>query len=124
MKLTNKQIYTYTSNVLTAFSNEEQKMPIRLSFIIHKNKNTLLPLAQDIEQARLEIAQRYGDYNEEGNQFIIRPTEIAAAKKELEGLLELEQEVNIGMIKADSLSDDYNLTNAQMEAIMFMIEEA
>jgi hypothetical protein len=38
-------------------------------------------------------------------------------------LFELEQEVNIGIIKASSLSDEYNLSTAQMEAIMFMIDE-
>ena len=33
-----------------------------------------------------------------------------------------EQDVNIYMINIDSLSDDYAMTTAQMEAIMFMIE--
>jgi hypothetical protein len=39
-------------------------------------------------------------------------------------LFNIEQEINICMIKADSLSNDIELSMAQMEAIMFMIEEA
>jgi hypothetical protein len=42
--------------------------------------------------------------------------------KELNDLFNLEQDVNIYMINVDSLSDDYDMTTAQMEAIMFMIE--
>ena len=124
MKLTNKQIYTYASNMLTAFSDKDQSLPVRLNFFINKNKKILLALAQDIEQARLEIAHRYGQYEQKSNQFIIEPDKIALAQDELEGLFALEQEVNISMIKAENLSDDFNLTTAQMEAIMFMIEEA
>ena len=43
--------------------------------------------------------------------------------KELVDLLTLEQEVQIYTINIDNLSDDLALTTAQMEAIMFMIEQ-
>ncbi len=124
MKLTNNQIYTYASNLATAFADGQQNLPIRMSFFIHKNKNNLMELAQEIETTRMSIAQQYGEYDGEAHQFIIAPDKIDFVQSELIELFKLEQEVNIGMIKADSLSDDYNLTNAQMEAIMFMIEEA
>ena len=48
---------------------------------------------------------------------------ISEASKELNDLFNLEQDVNIYMINIDSLSDDYAMTTAQMEAIMFMTEE-
>lgn len=124
MKLTNNQIYTYASNLMAAFADGNQSLPIRMNFFIQKNKTNLLTLAQEIEHARIEIAQRYGEYDNETDQFVIPPENIELAQAEFTGLFELEQEVNIGMIKADSLSDDFNLTTAQMEAIMFMIEEA
>jgi hypothetical protein len=38
-------------------------------------------------------------------------------------LLSLEQEVQIYMININNLSDDLSLTTAQMEALMFMIEQ-
>jgi predicted nucleic acid-binding Zn-ribbon protein len=79
-------------------------------------------LAQDIEKARLEIAQHYGVLDEENQQYSIPNEKLAEASKELEDLFNLEQEVDIAKIKIDSLSDDLTMTTAQMEAIMFMID--
>lgn len=70
----------------------------------------------------MEIAQSYGEFNAEAQQFIIPPEKIAEASQELNDLFNLEQDVNIYTINIDSLSDDYDMTTAQMEAIMFMIE--
>jgi hypothetical protein len=97
---------------------------MKLNFCIQKNKKTLIELAQDIETARMEIAAAHGTLNEETGQYNIEPEKIADAQKELLELFDVEQEVNICMIKADSLTDDIMLTTAQVEAIMFMIEEA
>ena len=124
MKLTNLQIYNYAQQLAGAFMDGEQRLPVKLNFFIQKNKSTLISLAQDIEKARMEIAQNYGELNEEGTQYIVKPENMETVSKEINDLFSLEQEVNIGMIKADSLSDDFSLTTAQMEAIMFMIEEA
>jgi hypothetical protein len=56
MKLTNNEIYNYANNLFAAFNDGEQKLPIKISFYLQKNKNTLLTLAQDIEKSRIEIA--------------------------------------------------------------------
>ena len=124
MTLTNTQIYNYANALANAFQDKEQRLPIKLNFFIQKNKKVLLELAQDIEQARIDIAQTYGTLDTETQQFIIPPEKIENAQKDLIDLFNIEQEVNIGMIKADNLNDDFNLTTAQMEAILFMIEEA
>lgn len=124
MKLTNKEIYKYAQELITVFSDSQQRLPVKLNFSIQKNKKVLLELAQDIETSRIEIAAAYGTLNAETNQYLIAPENIAIAQQELSDLFNIEQEVNICMIKADSLSDDFMLTTAQMEAIMFMIEEA
>ena len=89
MKMTNNEIYTYTRQLMDAFQDGEQKLPIKINFYLQKNKNTLLALAQDIEKARLEIAQNYGTLNESGEQFIIPSEKIDAAAKELEDLFTL-----------------------------------
>ena len=123
MKLTNNEIYTYAQNLTSAFMDKEQRLPIKLSFLIQKNKIKLLELAQDIEQARLDIAQTYGTYEEEKEQYIILPDNIKEVEKELNDLFSIEQDVNIYTINADCLSDVLTLTTTQMEAIMFMIEE-
>lgn len=122
MKLTNNEIYMYAQNLAMAFEDKEQKLPIKISFYLQKNKNTLLQLAQDIEQTRLEIARSYGELDEESSQYIIPPEKMEEASKELSDLFNLEQDVQIYTINIDSFGDDLTITTAQMEAIMFMID--
>lgn len=122
MTMTNNEIYTYTRQLMDAFNDGEQKLPIKINFYLQKNKNTLLSLAQDIEKARLEIAQTYGTLDESGEQYQIPNEKLAEASKELEDLFNLEQDVAIHKISIDSLSDDLMLSAAQMEALMFMID--
>lgn len=122
MLMKNSEIYSHTRNLMEAFNEGEQKLPIKINFYLQKNKNTLLQLSQDIERSRLEIAQTYGELTEDESQYSIPPEKMEAASKELEDLFNLEQEVNIYKINIDSLSDDLVMTTAQMEAIMFMID--
>lgn len=122
MIMTNNEIYVYTRQLMEAFQDGEQRLPVKVNFYLQKNKNTLLALAQDIERARIEIAQTYGTLDETGEQYQIPNEKLADASKELDDLFNLEQEVNISKINIDSLSDDLTLTTAQMEAIMFMVD--
>lgn len=122
MKMTNSEIYSHANQLIEAFPSSEQKLPIKINFYLQKNKSILTNLAQEIEKTRMEIAQSYGEFNAESQQFIIPPEKIAEASQELNDLFNLEQDVNIYTINIDSLSDDYDMTTAQMEAIMFMIE--
>ena len=122
MKLTNNEIYMYAQNLMMAFEDKEQKLPIKISFYLQKNKNTLLQLAQDIEQTRLEIARSYGVLDEETSQYVIPPEKMEEANQELNDLFNLEQDVQIYTINIDSFGDDLTITTAQMEAIMFMID--
>lgn len=122
MIMTNNEIYTYTRQLMEAFQDGEQKLPIKINFYLQKNRTTLLALAQDIERSRLEIAQNFGVLDEAGEQYIIPNEKLAEASKELEDLFNLEQDVVIHKISIDSLSDDLILSAAQMEALMFMID--
>lgn len=123
MTLTNNEIYIYAKNLTEAFDDKDQKLPIKINFYLQKNKNTLIELAAAIEVARIDIAKNYGTLNEEAQQYIIPPEKMDEVNKELVDLLTLEQEVQIYTINIDNLSDDIALTTAQMEAIMFMIEQ-
>lgn len=122
MTLTNNEIYMYTRQLMDAFQDGEQKLPIKINFYLQKNKNTLLGLAQDIEKARLEIAQTYGELDEAGEQYQIPNDKLAEASKELEDLFNLTQDVNIHKISIDTINEDLMLSAAQMEALMFMID--
>ena len=122
MKMTNNEIYTYTRQLMDAFQDGEQKLPIKINFYLQKNKNILLSLAQDIEKARLEIAQTYGVLDESGEQYQIPNEKLAEASKELEDLFNLTQDVNIHKISIDAIDENLMLSAAQMEALMFMID--
>jgi hypothetical protein len=122
MKLKNNEIYAYAAALAEAFSDKDQKLPIKINFYLQKNRNKLIEIAQEIEQSRLEIAKTYGTLNEETMQYAIAPDKVEEAQKELTDLFNLEQEVQIYTINIDNFSDDLTITTAQMEALMFMIE--
>ena len=121
MKITNNKIYTYASNLHKAFENSNISFPIKAGFYIQKNKEVLIKLAQEIEQARMDILMKYGTVN--GDAVQVQPENIQIATDELNDLFNLEQEVNIYKISLDAFKDDCTLTSAQIEALMFMIDE-
>lgn len=123
MKMSNNEIYSYAMKMIEAFTDNTQRLPVKVNFYLQKNKSTLVSLAQDIEKARMEIVQTYGVLNPDGaGQFIIPADKVEAAQKELADLLALEQEVNIYKVNIDNFPEDLILTAGQMDAIMFMIE--
>ena len=123
MILTNNQIYTYALGLEQMFLEEEQKLPIKINFYLQKNKNILFELAKDIELARTNIAQRYGEIDEDTSYYRVLPENLEIATKELQELLGLEQEVNIYQVSIEDFPSDLILTTEQMEVLMFMIKE-
>ena len=123
MKMTNNEIYTYATQLMSAFQDTEQKFPVKVNFYFLKNKKLLLDLAREIEQSRSAILEEYGVLNAETNQYEFAPEKIEIVNTELTNLFTLEQEVNIYKVKIDSFNDTDTLTTAQMEALMFMIED-
>ena len=121
MKLTNNKIYLYATN-LASFNIEQKIMPVRINFFLQKNIQEITKLAQEIDTAKISIAQQFGVLNEEGTTYSIPPENMAAAQQELNDLFNLEQEVNIHIFKLDDF-DGIELTYQQLSAIMFMIEE-
>ncbi len=122
MKLSNQNIYTYATKLNEAFSDDSQKLPIKINFYLQKNKNSLIDLAIQLEQERVKIITTYGVMNEEDGSYSFSQDNLNIAQKELEDLFNLEQEVNIYTVNIENLPDDISLTTAQMEAMLFMIE--
>lgn len=122
MKLSNNDIYIYAIKLTEAFSDESQKLPIKVNFYLQKNKNALIDLATHIEQTRSDIIAQYGIYDSENNGYTFTVENAEKVQKELEDLSNLEQDVNIYTINIDNLPEDLTLTTGQMEAIMFMVE--
>ena len=119
--MTNLEIYTIASKLFEAFHDSEQKFPVKMNFFLQRNKKTLLTLAQEIEEARMQIAHTYGTDSGDGN-FAIAPENVEAAQNELNQLFTIEQDIDIKKISFNDLDPNMELTSAQMEALMFMIE--
>ena len=122
MKMTNFEIYNIAKAMTEAFQDGTQYLPIKVNFFIQKNKSTLMALAQDIDNSRIEIVKNYGTMDAENNQFIVPEDKIEIANAELQDLFAIEQEVEIRKVSIDAFPDDINLSTAQMEALMFMID--
>lgn len=120
--MTNMEIYGIANDLFAAFNDESQKLPVKVNFFLQKNKKTLLNLAQEIEEERINIAKNYGTLNSETGNYSVAPENIEAAQTDLEKLFNLEQDVNIMKISFEDLDPNLELTTAQMEALMFMIE--
>ena len=120
--LTNQEIYEYTFGLKNAFSSTVMELPILINYSIQKNLHTLTKFAQTIEQLRNSIGEKYGAYNAELNSFKILPENMEQAKTDLKKLMEIEEKVEIRTIKLEDLKD-IKLTNQQMAALLFMIEE-
>ena len=123
MKLTNQQIYNHAQNINRVFTDMKVYLPVKVNFFLQKNSQLLLKLAQEIEEARLSIFQTYGDLTEDKTQYIIPSEKIPAASQEIEDLFSIEQEVDIVKFSIESFNN-IELSLEQMNAIMFMIEEA
>ena len=122
MKFNNQQIYTLANNSLSELSNLDIYIPAKANFFIQKNISTLAAAAQEIDKSRLEIAKHYGVLDEEKQQYSIPEDKIEEASKELEDLFAIEQELDIKTFSIDALGNA-EFTPAQMNAMMFMIED-
>ena len=120
--MTNGEIYQIAIGLMNAgFNDNEVYMPAAVSFAIQKNKTVLTGTAEDVEKGRMTIIEHYSTgQTEEG--FTIPPEAVDKANKELSDLLNIEQEVKIYTFSIEDLND-IKLTSAQMQAIMFMIED-
>ena len=121
MTLTNQKIYEYAQN-LSVFNGFNLKLPVRISFFMQKNIKLITEAANEINEARMNIARAYGVPNGEDGSYLIPPDAIPTAQAELNDLFNIEQELNIHIFKLDDF-DNIELTYQQLSAIMFMIEE-
>lgn len=109
--LTNAQIYDSAIKLIENFK-EDVTLPVRVSFYLQKNIETITAAAQEIEAARAKIVERFNaqDIDEE------------TANTEIQDLFNLEQDVKLNILKLEWF-DEINLSSQQVSAILFMIEE-
>lgn len=119
MLMTNNEIYTINSNLMDVFKEENNTyyFSAKINFLIQKNKKNIMDAAIHIEKVRIEIINKYK--NEEGQ---IPSDKIDEVNKELNDLLNIEQEVTIYKIPFEDL-EGIEFTSAQANALMFMIND-
>lgn len=121
MKLTNLQVYQI-ANGLNSLTESDHYIPAKANFFLQKNMQVIAAAAKEIEESRLKIAQHYGELDEENQQYKIPEENTEAVTKELNDLFNIEQDLDIKTFKIDDLGSA-EFTSAQMQAIMFMIED-
>lgn len=125
MTFKNYEIYSIAEGLLRNFSAADatQKLPIKLSFAIKKNTTKFQSAAEQIEKSRMELVQKYGEPNEDGQTYRITEGNEEAANKEFTELMNVEDNIDIMQVDINTLNDSVELTNGQMEAIMFMLKD-
>lgn len=123
MKLNNQQILEHYECLHFAFNDNKKYFPAKINYIIQKNIQNLKKLSKEIEIVKNNIVKHYGIQSEEDENLYTIPTEKRkTAQKELDDLLDFQQEINVFKIRLEDI-EDLEFTSNQMEAIMFMIDE-
>lgn len=119
---TNLEIYTLYKKLQEAFLNENRNFPVKVFFYIQKNINALQIKVEEIEKTREYIIKKYGTINYENNNYNISSEYIQQANEELQQLENIKQDVELKTINFSDI-ENLELTPAQMDSLMFMIEE-
>lgn len=119
--LTNLEIYT-TAQALMENITTDVNLPVKVGFYIQKNMKKMTELAQEIEKSRMEIFDKYGEKDEENNQYKFDKSVQEQVQKELNDLFDLTQDVKTNMLELDWF-DDIDLNANQIAAISYMIAD-
>ena len=119
--LTNLEIYT-TAQALMQSITTDINLPVKVGFYIQKNMKKMTELAQEIEKSRMEIFDKYGEKDEENNQYKFDKSVQEQVQKELNDLFDLTQDVKTNMLELDWF-DDIDLNANQIAAISYMIAD-
>ena len=119
--LTNLEIYT-TAQALMENITTDINLPVKVGFYIQKNMKKMTKLAQEIEKSRIEIFDKYGEKDEENNQYKFDKSVQEQVQKELNDLFDLTQDVKTNMLELDWF-DDIDLNANQIAAISYMITD-
>ena len=119
--LTNLEIYT-TAQALMESITTDINLPVKVGFYIQKNMKKMTELAQEIEKSSMEIFDKYGEKDEENNQYKFDKSVQEQVQKELNDLFDLTQDVKTNMLELDWF-DDIDLNANQIAAISYMITD-
>lgn len=119
----NRDIIIMYQGLSQLASNDEMRLPARVSFAVARNLKMLIPIIEDIDMARQSIAETYGTLDVDNpTQYRIPENNRDTVNQELDAIMETEVEVPLVKIKMTEI-EDLNISIAMAEALMFMVEE-
>lgn len=120
--MTHSEIYDIAVKLLNNFTDVDNiYLSAAAAFSIQKNKQNFLSVANEIEESRMSVLNKY-NIGGENEEIQIATENIENANKELKDLLSIESEMKIYTFAIEEL-DGIKFTPTQMEAILFMIQE-
>ena len=120
--MTHSEIYDIAVKLLNNFTDVDYiYLSAAAAFSIQKNKQNFLSVANEIEESRMSVLNKY-NIGGENEEIQIATENIENANKELKDLLSIESEMKIYTFAIEEL-DGIKFTPTQMEAILFMIQE-
>lgn len=120
MILKNKQIIQIFESIYK-IKQSNNKIPIKISFILTKNYKMLEELYKLIIEHRKNIYLEYGV--EQDNNIIIKTDKIQDYIKTIEDFLNIDNEVNISKLKLSDFDDSFKITLEEMEGLYEIIDE-
>lgn len=119
----NRDIIIMYQGLSQLASNDEMRLPARVSFAVARNLKMLIPIIEDIDMARQSIAETYGTLDVDNpTQYRIPENNRDIVNQELDAIMETEVDVPLVKIKMTEI-EDLNISIAMAEALMFMVEE-
>lgn len=126
--LSNLKIYNIATELMQLQQTEKYQnylYPVRVMFYLNKNINIILDLAQEIENIKIDILEKFKDLNADSlpqGQIAINPDYLDEANQEINDLFNLTQEIIIYTIDLEAFGD-MNMTPAEISALSYMITE-
>ena len=122
MLMTNLEIYETALSLKENFGEEAiLGLPVLVNYTIQKNLKNLLALSSTIESVKEDIGKKYGKRESEGI-YKIPPENLEKAQADLTKLMTAKELINIKKITLKDM-EGIKISNKQMAALLFMIEE-
>lgn len=120
------QVIEYLQEIEQAFPIDYQSsqfLPIKISYVISKNRLILRKLSKEIENVRDEIIKKYGTVSNDNPSIytISEETNQEKANLEFQDFLNTEVNIQFHMLDIDSINEDINISTTQMNALCKML---
>lgn len=125
MKLSNRKIVDSLSTLKTI---AQKQLPVKVSYAISKNISKIESILNIYNKEKEKLLEKYGEKDEEGQlksneygQIVINKSCEKDWEKDINDLLEIENEIDIHKFSIDLLGE-YSMSPIELTSIDYMIE--